>query len=795
LGRVVANLSAGTSTKYNGNMNVGGDTLLQIKNLSGSASGDFLIGSIFANRLEGLAGDDTITAGAGNDTLVGGDGNDSLDGSYDSDLLLGGTGNDTLDGGDGNDTLDGGVGADSMVGGIGNDVYYIDDLGDIAVEMSGSGYGTDTVYLSVANYDASRLANIENVILVGNGSVGTNNTAPEIGGADSPIAVQVSDTALATPFSMVTITDDSAVVTLTVAMDAASKGKFTTLGSGTYDPAAGTYTITGSVAAVQAALQTLQFNPADRPNAAVGAVESTQFTITVVDGAGASATPNTNISVEAAAANRAPTVSSVQQTLSIADTENTNLVAPFTSVTIADQNAGDVLTVSIQLNVASHGVLVPVQGGSYDAVTGTFTVTGLLQDVRTAVASLLFNPTDRFGAEAGSVERTIFSIAVADASGALSFASNAAVVDSVATGAVGNAPPATPELTGGSVMETAQAGDRVGTLSASDPNGDPVIFTFADAQTGSGGLISADGRFVIEGNTVKLVDPSLIQVDHDTLFNYGIVASDDHGNASTGVIAITVANVNQAPTDLALSDLTVREHNAVGTRIGTLSAGDPDQDALVFTLLDDAGGRVRLVGNDLQVNSTTKIDYEQQTSFAVTVAVSDGTAAVIKTFTIDVTNLNREVVRGDSAADLIRGGVGGDTLTGGGGNDTLAGGDGHDVLRGDGGADVFLFDRKPVSPDSDVIEDFSFAQGDRIQFDHAIFKGFGLADLGTLSINAFTIGTEAHDRDDRIIYDRATGRLWYDADGAVTSGYNAQQILIATLSTKPALTHESIFII
>jgi Ca2+-binding RTX toxin-like protein len=273
------------------------------------------------------------------------------------------------------------------------------------------------------------------------------------------------------------------------------------------------------------------------------------------------------------------------------------------------------------------------------------------------------------------------------------------------------------------------------------------------------------------------------------------VASDDQGNASTGVIAITVTNVNQAPTDLMLSGLGIREHSAIGAKIGTLSASDPDQDALVFTLLDDAGGRVRLVGNDLQVNSTTKIDYEQQTSFAVTVAVSDGTAAVIKTFTIDVTNLNREVVHGDSAADMIRGGVGGDTLTGGGGNDTLAGGDGHDVLRGDGGADVFLFDRKPVSPDSDVIEDFSFAQGDRIQFDHAVFKGFGVADLGILNINAFTIGTEAHDRDDRIIYDRATGRLWYDADGAVTSGYNVQQVLIAPLSTKPALTHESIFII
>jgi Ca2+-binding RTX toxin-like protein len=793
-GRIVADMSAGAIDKYSGGARLGADSVYKVKDLSGTAFGDWVLGTVFANRLEGLAGGDTIVGNSGNDTIDGGDGNDSLDGSYDSDSLLGGAGIDTLEGGDGNDTLDGGVGADSLAGGFGNDTYYIDDLGDIVVEEAGSAYGTDTVYLAVADYDGSKLANIENVVLIGNGSISTGNAAPQIGGADEPVSVQVADTSIATPFSALTITDDSASVTLTVSMDAPSKGAFTHLGSGTYDAQAGTYTVTGSAAEVQAALQALEFDPTDRPAGAVGSVETTQFTLSVVDSDGASATPNDNISVDATASNRVPTLSYVSQTLSIADTENTNLVAPFTNIVIADQNAGDVLTASIQLSDASHGVLVPVQGGSYDAATGTFTVTGLVDEVRAAIASLLFNPTDRFGAEAGSIERTKFSIAVADASGAFTFASDVAIVDSIATGAIGNSPPATPELVGGTVAETAQAGDLAGTFSASDPNGDPVTFTFADAQAGSDGLISADGRFVIEGNAVKLVDPSLIDVDHDTVFSYGIVASDDQGNASTGAVAITVTNVNHTPTDLVLSDLKIRENDALGTRIGVLSASDGDHDALAFTLLDDAGGRVRLVGDELQVNSTTKIDYEQQTSFDVTVAVSDGTDSIVRTFTIDVKNLNREIVHGESAADMIRGGVGGDTLTGGDGNDTLSGGDGHDVLRGDWGADVFLFDRKPQSPDSDVIQDFSIAQGDRIQFDHAIFKGFGL-DLGTLDLNAFTNGTEAHDRDDRIIYDRATGRLWYDADGAVTSGYNAQQVLIATLSTKPALTHESVFII
>jgi Ca2+-binding RTX toxin-like protein len=54
-------------------------------------------------RLNGNAGNDTITGGAGNEVLDGGDGND---------LLRGNDGDDSLDGGAGTDTLDGGAGTD-----------------------------------------------------------------------------------------------------------------------------------------------------------------------------------------------------------------------------------------------------------------------------------------------------------------------------------------------------------------------------------------------------------------------------------------------------------------------------------------------------------------------------------------------------------------------------------------------------------------------------------------------------------------------------------------------------------
>jgi hypothetical protein len=56
------------------------------------------------NRLQGLAGNDTLIGGFLTDLLDGGDGHDVLTGSGGADTLIGGPGLDFLDGGEGNDT-------------------------------------------------------------------------------------------------------------------------------------------------------------------------------------------------------------------------------------------------------------------------------------------------------------------------------------------------------------------------------------------------------------------------------------------------------------------------------------------------------------------------------------------------------------------------------------------------------------------------------------------------------------------------------------------------------------------
>jgi Ca2+-binding RTX toxin-like protein len=159
--------------------------------------------------------DDFLYGGAGNDTILGGWGNDYIDGGAGADTMEGGQGNDTyivnsvndvilelqnegydivvsssnyilnanieelrlVEGfninGTGNrldnkiignsqdNILDGVTGADTMIGGLGNDTYYVDNVGDQAIELAGE--GTDTVNASIS-YTLG--ANLENLTLL-----------------------------------------------------------------------------------------------------------------------------------------------------------------------------------------------------------------------------------------------------------------------------------------------------------------------------------------------------------------------------------------------------------------------------------------------------------------------------------------------------------------------------------------------------------------------------------------------------------------------------------------------------
>lgn len=143
---------------------------------------------------------------------------------------------------------------------------------------------------------------------------------------------------------------------------------------------------------------------------------------------------------------------------------------------------------------------------------------------------------------------------------------------------------------------------------------------------------------------------------------------------------------------------------------------------------------------------------------------------------------------GGSGADTLIGGSGYDELFGGDGNDILRGGANNDWLEGGAGQDQFRFDTALGSGNIDEILDFAVID-DTIALSQSVFSAITAA--GTLTAAAFRAGTAAQDADDRIIYDQAAGKLYYDADG---NGAGAM-IQFAQIDPGTELTNADFFLI
>ena len=266
----------------------------------------------------------------------------------------------------------------------------------------------------------------------------------------------------------------------------------------------------------------------------------------------------------------------------------------------------------------------------------------------------------------------------------------------------------------------------------------------------------------------------------------------------------TIAAINAAPANIALSNTQVLENAPTASVIATVSATDGDGDGLSFAI-ESTNGPVRLDGRSLVL--TGPLDYETQPQFQVTIRVTDAYgASAIQSFVIDALNviettpfvrfgdIRSRYVEGEAGDDVLYGTASKDVIKGGAGNDKIYGKLGSDSLYGGAGKDSFYFDTKlSKTTNVDRIYDFNVAD-DSIVLENSIFTKVGKGSStkpGKLSKDKFWTGTKAHDSSDRIIYDKKSGALYYDADG---NGAKAQ-VKFATLQKNLKVSHTDFFIV
>jgi VCBS repeat-containing protein len=192
-------------------------------------------------------------------------------------------------------------------------------------------------------------------------------------------------------------------------------------------------------------------------------------------------------------------------------------------------------------------------------------------------------------------------------------------------------------LSDASVDENQAGGTQVGTLATTDQDtGDSFTYELV-----SGPGDDDNASFQISGSSLKTAGP--LNFEDGATRSVLVRTSDGHGGTFDEQFTITLGDLNDAPTNLALSSDTVAENQPSGTTVGTLSADDEEGDTPTFAFATGSGdadnGSFTIDGNTLKTNS--QFDFEAKDSYTIRVAADDGQGGTVeKQFTITVTNAN-----------------------------------------------------------------------------------------------------------------------------------------------------------
>ncbi len=217
-----------------------------------------------------------------------------------------------------------------------------------------------------------------------------------------------------------------------------------------------------------------------------------------------------------------------------------------------------------------------------------------------------------------------------------------------------------------------------------------------------------------------------------------------------------------------------------------------------FNLTGDTGAN-RLTGNsgnntlnggggaDSMGGGAGNDTYVTDGGDTITEAANQGTDTVQSSvsFTLGA-NLENLTLTGSAVSGTGNAAV--NRIIGNGAANTIDGGAGSDILTGGAGKDRFVFSTAPGPANFDSITDFN-VPADTIRLEGSIFTGIGNGKLSRAEFHASNSGN-AKDKSDRIIYDKDTGRLFWDEDG---KGGDAK-VLFADLASGLNMTHKDFFI-
>jgi subtilisin family serine protease len=296
-------------------------------------------------------------------------------------------------------------------------------------------------------------------------------------------------------------------------------------------------------------------------------------------------------------------------TATVTASDDTNSTSQEITVNITDVNEVPVFTSSATFNAAENQTAIDtVTATDPDGDSVTFTVSGSELAITTAGVLTFVSAPD--------FETKKLYKATVTASDGTNTADQTIKVQ--VTDANENSPSFTSEAT----FSAAENQTAIGTVAATDADGDSVTFTVSGSElaiTSAGVLTFASAP------------------DYETKSSYtATVTASDGTNSTTQSITVNVTDVNDnSPVFTSSATFSAAENQ---TAIDTVTATDEDDgDSVTFTVS----------GSELEINSSTGAltfasapDYETKSSYTATVTASDGTNSTTQAITVNVTNVN-----------------------------------------------------------------------------------------------------------------------------------------------------------
>jgi hypothetical protein len=384
----------------------------------------------------------------------------------------------------------------------------------------------------------------------------------------------------------------------------------------------------------------------------------------------------------------------IDSAITISDVDSVNLANATISITSGFVSSQDILSFTNQNGIT----------GSYNSTTGVLSLTGAatVANYQTALRSVTYrNSSDN----PNTTTRTI-SFQVNDGGLNSSFTSRNVTITSV-----NDVPVVTTTSTALSYIENATtvidsaitisdvdsvnlASATISITSGFVSSQDILSFTNQNGITGS--YNSTTGVLSLTGNTTlanyqtalrSITYSNSSDNPNTTTRTISFQVNDGSLNSSLKTRNINITAVNDAPTNLSLSNINVAENKPIATVIGNFSSTDPDgNNTFTYSLIAGTGATdnalFTIAGNQLKTNAV--FNFETKNSYSVRVKTTDqGGLFYEKQLTIGVTDINENFTttpqqdiivlqNGDNIItstfanlqqnDTIKGGTGTDTL-------------------------------------------------------------------------------------------------------------------------------------